>query len=485
MPGGRFLAQGTASNVADHFRKQLRYRSAPSEWIHTELGEETWSKQDEVCASVAQNRFTAVPSCHDVGKSYIASRIAAWWIATKPIGDAFVVTTAPSASQVRVILWRELARAHRKAGLPGTITSGQVPEWKIDGEIVAYGRKPQDLKSKEEAMQAFQGVHARYVLVILDEACGIPSWLWDAVSALVTNEDSRVVAIGNPDNPESRFRENCAPGTKWNTIRISAFDWLKEAHKHSERLRQMLVSQVWIDEAIDDWGIDSPLYASKVLGQFPDVSDDMLITPAMIEKAHLLDLPGTKRGNYGLDVAREGADESALYRNRDGVVRLEWAVRGLDTVEVAKKTANTAVMAAPVVVDSIGLGAGVYDQLKKNHRVPVIEYKGSHAPIEPERFVNRRAEDFWHLRELMKVGGVDLDPDDKKAAAQLQSIKWFLDRKGRIQIESKEEMAKRGAKSPDRADGIVMARVGTKPRTKTQAALLAGPRNNDLKSRPM
>jgi hypothetical protein len=108
-----------------------------------------------------------------------------------PPGEAFVVTTAPTTPQVEAILWRYMGNAHRKAGLPGRITLDA--KWYIGNELVAYGRTPADYDPA-----AFQGIHARYLLVIIDEAGGLPKSIFDAVDALATNVDARVVGVGNP-----------------------------------------------------------------------------------------------------------------------------------------------------------------------------------------------------------------------------------------------------------------------------------------------
>lgn len=88
--------------------------------------------------------------------------------------------------------------------------------------------------------------------------------------------------------------------------------------------------------------------------------------------------------------------------------------------------------------------------------LPVTPYNGGEAPFDKERFVNARAEDFWTLRELFEGSEIDIDPDDDKFAAQLGSIKWGVDSRGRIKIESKDDMRKRGLPSPDRADTAAM-----------------------------
>jgi len=229
-----------------------------------------WSKQREICESVQVHRRTAVRSCHDVGKTALAARVAAWWISVWPPGEAFVVTLAPTGHQVKALLWRELARVQRAAGLPGRMNQ---TEWYLGDELVAFGRSPKDTDPT-----AIQGIHARYVLVIFDEACGIAHALWDAADSLIANEDSRMLCIGNPDDPNTQFANVCKPGSGWNVIGISAFEspnFTGEAIP--DWLRPLLVSRTWVDEKLRSWGETSPLYQSKVLGVFPEQSSDSLI----------------------------------------------------------------------------------------------------------------------------------------------------------------------------------------------------------------
>ena len=109
------------------------------------------------------------------------------------------------------------------------------------------------------------------------------------------------------------------------------------------------------------------------------------------------------------------------------------------------------------IVDVPGVGGGVVDRLAELD-LPVVPYNGGEAPIDKERFVNARAEDYWTLRELFEQGEVDIDPDDDKLAAQLGSIKWGIDSRGRIKIESKDDMRKRDAVTGSRghrSDGVL------------------------------
>jgi len=216
-------------------------------------------------------------------------------------GEAFVVTTAPSWPQVRAILWREIRRAHRAGKLPGELNQ---TEWLLDGELVAYGRKPADYDE-----HGFQGIHARFVLVIIDEACGVPAGLWTAVETITTNENSRILAIGNPDTPLSQFKRSADSGL-WNVITIDGLQSPNFTDEPvSDSLRELLLSKVWVEERRQEWGEDSPLWASKVRGEFPLVPEGQVYKELSASQQWYGDLPKFSRIVGGADVG--GANDAA------------------------------------------------------------------------------------------------------------------------------------------------------------------------------
>ena len=269
-----------------------RYQSDPVLWMNERLGAFAWSKQQEIAFSVRDHRHTAVRACHDSGKSWTAANLGCWWIDTHPPGEAFLVTSAPTNPQVRAILWREMHRMHAAGDLPGEMNQ---TEWLIDGELVAFGRKPSDW---DEA--AFQGIHARYVLVVLDEASGIAESLWTAAETLIANEGSRLLAIGNPDDPTGPFAKACRPNSGWNVISISALDTPNFTDEEVPgSLRPLLVSRAWVEERRARWGEGSALWTAKVLGEFPDRSEDSLIPLSFIERARERTASSGRRGGAG------------------------------------------------------------------------------------------------------------------------------------------------------------------------------------------
>jgi len=450
----RASAFDIAASRIEYEKKQREIASDPVVWIREVLDETPWSKQREIAMSVRDNRRTAVQSCHDVGKSYIASRLICWWISAHPPGEAFVVTSAPTFQQVRAILWREIGKAHAKGNLPGYTNE---TEWKIGKELVGFGRKPSDYSPT-----AFQGIHARYVLVVLDEACGVPESLWDAADTLIPNESSRILAIGNPDDPTSEFAKICRPGTDWNKIRISAFDSPNfTGEEVPEAVRDLLISPTWVEEKKKKWGEDHPFWQSKVLGLFPQQSATALLPLPLLFEAQRRDIEVTPEEDHprlGVDVARFGSDRTVMALRRGGKVRIIHCVTGNDTMETAGyvkryiKQHNVELAA----IDTVGVGGGVYDRLAEEGE-PVFAMIASSRPRDYVTFANSRAEWYWNLRETLERGELDIDENDEDLVSELASLQFKIDSRGRIIIESKEDMRKRGMTSPDLADAVVLS----------------------------
>ena len=432
----------------------------PVGWAEQRLGVRLWSKQREIVESVRDCRRTAVRSCHDSGKSFTAGVIAGWWIDTHPAGEAFVISTAPTFPQVHAILWEEIRKQHRAGGLPGKVNLSD--EWSIDGVLVGWGRKPADTDE-----HGFQGVHRRYVLVIIDEACGVPAQLWTAVEAVTTNADCRILAIGNPDDPGTEFGKVCKPGSGWHQIAISAFDTPNfTGETVPDRVRPMLLDPEWVTDKERRWGRNSPLWASKVLGEFPEIGDTTLIAPRWIEAARRAELAPGPRTILTVDVARFGSDRTVLSLARGPVFRVIGDHSKQRTTETTGRVvaARAEHGADEIRVDGVGVGAGVVDQLVEQGH-DVVDMQSGAAALDSRTFANARAEWWWAVRRRFEDGDVDIDPDDDDLAAQLAAVQFKYTSRGQILIESKDDLRKRGQPSPDRGDTMMLAYAFVLPPT--------------------
>lgn len=487
-----------------------RYKDDPVLFAIDVLGFEPWSKQVDILRSVQDHIHTAVRSCHGSGKSEIASIIACWWVATRPIGEAIVVTTAPTYPQVHNILWEAIRRHHRVAKerfelglspmeLPGYIT--QDDDWKTaNGTLVGFGRKPADSND-----HAFQGIHRRYVLVIVDESCGIVPKLFTAVEAITTTENSRILAVGNPDDPSAHFFKFFTSDPTWHRIDISSFDspnytrdheghytdqdradrncnqpdvcaereWAKRWDRDKNIRRDtlpMLPNKTWVEERRLAWGEDSPLWASKVLGQFPDTSLNTLFSLSTMQVGWDTDIKPARTADiiFGVDLSRFGPDYSTVYKYEDGNVRLidSWGGKAdevkVDGMESAARVHQLALSygATEVRIDAEGIGGPILDQITRlsEGSYAVVEMRGS-APS-PDRYRWRNARAYWYddARDQMSRGMIDIDISDTKLSDELQQVQYhFKNQQGALQIESKDDMKKRGLKSPDFADAAIYA----------------------------
>lgn len=432
--------------------RDAAYAQDPVGWTEAVLGEFLWSKQKEIFEKVRDNRQVAIRSCHNIGKSFSAARLMAWWVAVHPIDDVFIVSTAPSGAQVRAILWRELRSAAAKGKLPGTV---QTTQWVVGDRLVGFGRKPNDYEP-----DAFQGIHARFVLVILDEANGIPQALWTAASTLAAGATCRIVAIGNPDDPTSEFSTVSKPGSGWETIQIGYEDTPNfSGEEVPEDIRSRLISPEWVEEQKKRLGEASPIYISKVLGEFPEQSEDSLIPVAHVRAAQERTLePDDTIHTLGVDVARFGSDKTIIVERRGRHARVISVTVQEDTMQTAGRViqclGNTG--ASIAAIDTVGVGAGVYDRLVEQGQ-PVMEMQAGQSAFDNEHLANKRAEWFWGLRQRFEDGDIDIDPTDDELASQLLSIKYKPNSRGQILLESKDDMKKRGMPSPDRADALAMA----------------------------
>jgi hypothetical protein len=195
---------------------------------------------------------------------------------------------------------------------------------------------------------------------------------------------------------------------------------------------------------------------SKVLAQFPKTSADTLIPLYQIERAVDRDIPAGSPIELGVDVARFGSDETVIMVRRGNRSHILKTLPMSDTMETAGAViiAMRETGATLAKIDSVGIGAGVYDRLKEQ-KIPVIEMQSGASAKDKERFANSRAEWWWTLRDRFEQGTIAIDNDDT-LISQLSSVKYKVNSKGQILIESKDEAKRRGVKSPDRADALMM-----------------------------
>ena len=490
---------GVRNTVLRQLETQSRealYFSRPDLWAKDFLGVQLWRKQAEVALSVVDNSDVVVKAGHETGKSFLAGILICWWIDTREHlpGGAFVVSTAPSTSQINAIVWKEVrinkAIADKRYAeflsrkkhnqdlgeyavndhpLPGYITADA--HWKLDsGQEIGYGRRP-----PQGSSDSMSGIHARYVLTVGDEAVGLPEDLIDDLGNIASNETSRRFLICNPTNPLSYvakiFKEDT--GT-WKYHTISVFDSpnfhgggtceccpdLPFGEGLPIHVLESLVGHKYAEDRERDWGLDSPKYVSRVLGEFAwdmgltliSMEDMAVALDTMLDTEDMLP-------ELGVDVSRSKAgDMNTVYENKGGRVRHVDAWNERNAMTTAERINRLALQTGAYVVkvDASGLGGPIVDRVIEHAagRYAVVEMLGGNPSPDKNRYYNARA--FWYLtlQEAMRDGLVDIDPDDKELQEELLGMEYKYPDSGKqsILIESKKDMRKRGVGSPDFAD---------------------------------
>jgi len=463
----------TMKNLSPEQKKELKKKgqTKPVWWVKNVLGVIPWSKQQEILNSVRDNPRTAVRSCHGIGKSFTAGQVILWFLFNFP--RSIVLSTAPTWRQVEKLVWKEVRSGYKKAKvrLGGKLLPVRPEIQIIQDEWYAMGLSTND-------PDRFQGYHEKYILIVVDEAAGVPEDIFLAVDGVLTSAHARLLLLGNPTSLSGTFY-NAFRGTGWNTIAISAFDTpnftefgITEDDVASDAWESKitgplpnpkLITPAWVADKYLRWGPDSPAYQARAKGQFPTEADDTLIPLAWIEAAMEREVNKLTPVRIGNDVARFGSDKTVIC-TRKGLKVLPLKVYAKkDTMETAglaiaeQKHYN----AEHILVDVIGQGAGVVDRLKEQG-YPVVAINVAESATDPERFADLRSEMWWNLRYLLdpnpkgNPNPIAL-PKDDELLGDLSGIKYKYTSKGQIRVESKDEMKKRIKRSPDRGDAVVLA----------------------------
>jgi hypothetical protein len=294
----------------------------------------------------------------------------------------------------------------------------------------------------------------------------IPDEIWNSAEGAFASPDkgeALALAISTPGEPKGRFYEihRRAPGLE---------NWWARHVTLEEAMEAGRIGQEWVENAKDLWGEDSPLYKTRVLGEFAEVDEEGVIPLSWVEAANDRWRDWAERGKplpggltaVGVDVARTGEDKT-VYALRHGQIltSIRRTVQE-DTMQTTGRVIGILKKGGRAVVDVIGVGAGVVDRLREKKQ-KVVAFNAARKSLRLDRsgelgFANWRAEAWWSMRELLEDGEIALPPDDL-LIGDLTAPRWKVQSGGKIQIESKDELrkAKRLGRSPDTGDAVVMA----------------------------
>lgn len=434
------------------------------QWVLDHADNNVWSLVREICEAVEIHRRVAIYGCHSSSKTWTVAQIILAWIDNAPIGKRRAITTAPGGDQVKGGLWIELNRYHALYGLPGRMTQ---TEWWIGAWQAGIGRKPADW-----APTSFQGLKAEEVLVVADEATGLEE-LWEALESLASSKRSKLVAMGNPTDPNSTFAKICQPGSGWYVINIDGHNtpnWTGEPVP--EVIRNSLISKEYAQGIIDRYGEDSPTYQSRVRGQWPEDASDGVIPFSWVKACQRLDVDLSQGDvELGMDVgASEAGDPTVIREWLGNKAGRTWETRTSDPESIVgfavQKINETG--AKRIKIDVIGIGFGIAGWIEKegklkNHKAQVVKVNVAERPLNPKdrkRFKNKRAQMWWMGRELSQGPSPawDLSEISEECIAQLIAPRYEINSAGQIVVEEKDEIRKRTGRSPDDAEALLLGK---------------------------
>jgi hypothetical protein len=454
-----------------------KYKSDPVFFAEHALGVYTWSKMREIMNSVRDNKYTAVRACHGSSKTFTAAIIAIWFF--NMFLNSKVITTAPTAPQVELLLWTEIGKLYRTSKI------------ELDGECLIKAIK--DRERTEHFAVGFatnmparaEGWHAPEILFILDEAKGIEQWMWDSMAGALGGGHCRALAISTTDGvcAGEKFHSiftDPKVGDKWNKIHIDIFDLptftneklitrdhetADKIEKPIEELNIQISGEEWETERREEWGKDSVLYLTKGRGEMVDETPTSIIKLSqvmqMFKNYEDEGFDDTGAIEVGVDVAREG-DDSSVFIKRKGMkvidiqefnkIDTHYLADNLEEFVNYKKHPNE----IKIKIDDTGIGGGLTDQMISSRKYEnIIPVKFNQVAQEEDKYPSAISEMWFELKD--KIDQISCPHNERIKAELVNRQKKRMDNKGRRVVEPKDEYKKRlGARSPDMADALLL-----------------------------
>jgi phage terminase large subunit len=453
-------------NKLELFKKKIPlYRKEPWTFAREVFKFEPDTWQMNVLADLVAHTHVSVRSGQGVGKTGLEAVVTLWFLTCFPYPK--VIATAPTRQQLHDVLWAEISKWQSKSPLLKQLlkwTKTKIYMRKYEERWFATARTA----TKPENMQGF---HEDYMLFIIDEASGVADDIMEAILGTLSGRHNKLLMCGNPTRTSGTFYDSHNKDRRhYRAHKVSSMDSSRTSKKN-------------IDMLLEKYGEDSDVARVRVYGEFPRAEADTFIALEIAELARNTTIPVDKSitiGDLGVDVARFGDDETIIVpRIGDKALSIK-SHRKLDT------TATTGHVIAQgkammkehphlkkifIKVDDSGVGGGVTDQLKEKIRDQKLPFKvypvvNNGVADDKEHYDNVGTEQWGVLRDMLndnlsahlqgKASVVDLPADDK-LISQLTTRKYRMTSKGKIALERKEDMKKRGLQSPDRADAVVLA----------------------------
>ncbi len=399
----------------------------------------------------------SVASAHGIGKTATVSWLVLWYLFS--FKDAQIACTAPTADQMYDVLWKEIAKWIAK--MPKVL--GDKYEWSTTHIRITESPETWFARAKtarKEAPEALAGVHGDHVMLIADEASGIPQEIFNTAEGSLTDKNTLTILISNPTRLIGYFYDT-HHGDKANW-QILAFNSLESP----------IVDTTYNERIMERHGEDSDEYRVRVLGKFPkeDAVDEKGFVPVFSnEEIRMADEVGDYLHDtkLGVDPSGEGQDETAWLKRDDFKAEVVGTEKISTSKSIAEKTITLMmkhdVRDKDVMIDNFGVGADVAKDIALSaYHYDVGTVNVGDNPID-EIYLNKRAEGYFAIKKWFREGGTLLNNEmGRKLKAELLTIRFKRNLAGTIQIMSKDEMRKQGIKSPNLADALMLTFVKTR-----------------------
>ena len=422
------------------------YKKNPLAFPRDVLGVELSKQQENLFLKmIGFEARVACKSATGTGKTFVLAVVILHQLVTEE--EVNLLATSPSAGQLNRGLRSELGKLHR---MIKDKTLRDSIELQRD-TVFLVGLKDTHFCSlvtgSAENEESLAGFHAKKVLILVDEASGIGSKVMGILKGNLTTAGSSMIQITNPQRPSGAFYELMMnPPARYHCITLTAFD-------------SPFIAQTWIDEVEEEYGKDSDFYKVRVLGEFPNSSDNVFIPRDLIDaaKKHSAEYSAYCRDPLllGVDVARFGSDKTIfVLRQGEKLIDIK-KFQGLDTMEVTAEIMsyyNQHRDISMIFIDEVGLGAGSYDRAKQLN-LPVTGINVGNKSSNSKVYYNLRAELYDELKGWIRASA-DI-PHDDELVDQLASLQYGFNQRTQLQLMTKGDMKKKlGLPSPDIADAL-------------------------------
>lgn len=490
------------------------WRTRPDIYAKERLGLDLTEAQIEILFSVLRNRRTAVKAHHSLGKTFIAAVALLWWIDCWHAHIGYV--TAPTWGQALGLTFKQAKRLAMLNRLEFDI---------LDSGLIRDKDKFKQTERFIKALNAengegFQGEHTAPILIVIEEAVGVPNYIFDASEGLMTHPDCRILEIANPTDDGTQFGDHC----ELPSYEVFSYSALHHPNINAELHCQppayeAAVRLQWLYEMLDKeceevdtksedcfefYAIEevkraldgqpvtaksrkcyykpTAFFQGRVLGEFPTEASNKVIPSGWLKTLPILTLVNSHTLQIGCDVARFGDDRTTIVTRCGSVALLAKELRKFDNIAITdavKETVKAVIrlLNLPpgftkrilISIDTTGgLGTGPYDQLKsEGYNVQAVN--SSEKAKNDVMYKNVRSELWFDVRDRVKEKNVDLsriDMDIRRRLEKELAVPMYKVVGGKKVVEDKSEIKKRLGASPDLADGFNLAFYEGKPKAK-------------------